>query len=529
MARKPNDPGGPRLTCVDPATLEVLGEVPWASAADVRAAIGRAEAAGPAWAAIPVAERAARLLAAREWLLANADEVCALVSKEVGKPRVEALAADVFPAADLITRYADRAADVLADRELPLANPLLRAVKSSRLVREPFGVVAVVSSWNYPLASPLSAIVFALLAGNTVVFKPSSRAALCGLKIDEMMSRGANLPRGVFNTVVTPGECTGALLCAPPVGLVAYSGGPEAAAAVRRAAAPHGIPVQVEATGLDAFVVCSDADVELAARGVAWAGLTNAGQSRGSPGRVFVDAAVADRFVDALVRRVERLRVGSDRDLSADLGPVIGEDRLARLDDLVRDALTRGARIATGGRRIRDLPGFFFEPTVIVDADPSMRLLREPSGGPVLSVVRVPSDDEAIRLANDCDRGLSVSIWTRSRARAADLSHRADASIVSVNDHGFAFAIVESPWRGRRLSGEGVVHGDDGLRAYTREKHVCSDRAPAFLRRLSWWFPYSRAAWEVRRLAVRTFFDPRQVPGLLRAIATGRDLRGMFD
>jgi len=525
LARKMTDNGKNTLVSISPATLEVLGEVPLAGADQVKAAVAGAEAAFPAWSALSVAERARHLLRARDYLLEHVDEVCGLISAENGKPRVEALVAEVFFVADLITFYSERAKTVLADKVIPLHNPLLRAMKASRLCYEPLGVVSVVSPWNYPFSIPCSGIVFGLLAGNTVVFKPASDVALIGLKIDEIFNKGGGLPRGVLTTVIASGGAMGSTLFEPPVRKIIFTGSTGVGCKIQTIAARHFVPTVMELGGKDPAIVCEDADLELAAAGAVWGAFMNCGQVCSSVERVYVARPLYDRFVALCVEKARALRVGQDVNHDVDIGPMANQEQLETVEAHVKDALAKGARALVGGRRPPGLRGYFYEPTILVDVNHTMACMMEETFGPLLPIMAFDTEDEAVRLANDSIYGLTASVWTTNRARGEALARRLQAGTVTVNDHAYTFGLCETPWQGMKESGVGRSHSDEGLLEFVFPKHVNTDHSLPFMKRRMWWFPYSQAAYEVQNLAVRAFISARNVPKLLLSLATRKDYR----
>lgn len=524
MAHKTTRNGTEMLVSINPATLEPLGEVPLAGPDEVRAAVASAESAFPSWSAMTLDERAAHLLRARDWMLDRVDDICRLINQENGKPRTEALTSEVFLVADLITHYSERARDLLEPKPIPLHNPLFRSIKESRTVYEPLGVVTVVSPWNYPFGIPMSGIVFALLAGNTVVFKPASDVALIGKKIDEILRVGGGLPDGVLNTVIATGASMGTVLFEPPVRKIVFTGSTEVGRKIHQIAAKNFIPTSMELGGKDPMIVCEDADLELAAGGAIWGAFTNCGQVCASVERVYVARPVYDRFVDRVAAKARALRVGPDRDLDVDIGPMANEDQLKIVEEHVRDALAKGARLVHGGRR-PDLPGYFFEPTVLADVNHTMKVMRDETFGPVLPIMPFETEDEAIAMANDSLYGLTGSVWTRDRDRGLALARRIQAGTVTVNDHVYTYGLCDTPWQGMKESGMGRSHSDEGFLEFVYPKHLNVDRSPGFLRRRMWWFPYTRAAYEVQKLSVRAFISAKNFPALLVKLATRGDYR----
>lgn len=510
------------LRVVDPATLETVAEVPSATPDDARAAYERARAAQPAWAALPLRERAAVLRRLGEIVLRERDALARLVCREMGKPVPEALAADVLPVLDAIRYVTSRRARGFLEPRARHLSLILVAERTSRVVREPLGVVGIVSPWNYPLGIPGSQIVFALVCGDGVVLKPASRTPLVMLRFAELL-REAGVPEGLVHVVPGSGATVGAALASLPFDHVIFTGGEEGGRDVARACAARGSGCTLELGGSDPALVLADADLDTAANGVVWARFANAGQTCAAVKRVFVEEAVAERFTQLVVGKVRNLRVGNGLDATTDMGPLVEARAVEEMEAVVRDATARGARVLVGGERL-DRPGHFFAPTVLADVPADARALREEVFGPVLPIVRVRDEEEAIRLANSTAFGLSASVWTRDRTRAQRVAARLEAGSVWINDHTYTYAIAETPWGGVKSSGAGHTHGEDGLAALTRAKHV--NRSPA--RRAwpnVWWFPYDAGTRRVWRdglpflygRGLRRFLPlPRIALGILR-------------
>lgn len=525
MARKTADNGKNILVSMNPATLETLGEIPLKTPDEVALAVEGAQKAFPGWAALSLQERGRYLLKARDYILDHMDDICEIVSKENGKPRLEALSAELFPVTDLITYYVKRAPEVLKDKPIPLHNPIFKATKASRLVHEPLGVIAVVSPWNYPFGIPMSGIIFALLAGNTVLFKPASDTAMIGLKIDEILREGAGLPEGVFTTIIASGSAMGTALFEPPVRKLIFTGSTGVGKKLQTVCAEHLIPAVMELGGKDPMIVCEDADVEMAASGAVWGAFTNCGQVCASVERAYVARPLYDRFVELCAEKVKALRVGQDLDHEVDVGPVANEEQLETVEAHVRDALEKGARIVSGGKRVPGQQGYFWEPTILVDVNHSMACMTEETFGPTLPIMPFDSEDEAVTLANDSIFGLTASVWTKDAARGDDLAKRIQAGTVTVNDHVYTYGICETPWQGVKESGIGRSHSDAGLMEMVFPKHINTDHSLPFLKRRMWWFPYSRPAYEVQKLAFRAFVQAKALPKFLLSVLSKGEYR----
>ena len=459
----------------NPATGEQIGEVALLDAAGVRALVVRARAAQPAWGARPIAERARLLLRFRDRLVERADEVADLSCAETGKLPVEALLVDVLATAGVAAWSAKRAEAVLGRRRIPTG---FMVTKRAWVVREPYGVVGVIAPWNWPVLNAMRAVLPALVAGNTVVLKPSEAAPLSALLMRRLADE-AGIPGDVF-LVATGDGSTGAALVAAGVDRLSFTGGVETGRAIARAAAERLLAVSLELGGKDAMIVLRGADLDRAASAAVAGSFYNAGQICTSLERIYVEAAVHDAFVERVLRETRALRVGSGGD--ADVGSLTVAAQRATVDAQVRDAVARGARVLTGGRVVPG-PGLYYEPTVLVDVTDEMAVMQEETFGPLLPIVKVADAADAIRRTNASRFGLGASIWGPA-AHAESLVREVRAGMLAVNDALLGALIPGLPFGGIGESGNGRVHGDDGLREMSWSRGVVVDRAglhePAF-------------------------------------------------
>lgn len=454
-----------------PADGSVLGSVPNLTPEAVRDLLERARRAHGPWSQRPAGERIELLDAFRLRLAERADEAAELSSRESGKMRFEGLMGDVLPTLDLARFYGARVEKVMAGRSVRS----WMVTKKGRVEREPFGVVSIISPWNFPILNPMRAVMAALVTGNAVVLKPSELSPLSALLMREIADE-AGLPEDVFLVATGDGE-TGKAMVDPVVDKVSFTGSVRVGRIVAEAAARELIPVTLELGGKNAMVVLEDADLEravnLGVQGSYW----NAGQICIAVERVYVHTAIYDRFVERAVAATEALRVGNHADPDADIGALTTQAQVERLERQIEDARSRGARVLTGGRLL-DGPGRHFAPTVVADVDHSMAIMREESFGPVMPIMRVPDAEEAIRLANDSPYALAASIWTRRR-RGERLVRRLRAGMVSVNDVLYHGAMAGLPFGGMGNSGYGRVHGEEGLHEMTQSRAILVDRVGA--------------------------------------------------
>ncbi|MCU1426437.1 MAG: aldehyde dehydrogenase [Actinomycetia bacterium] len=419
----------------------------------------RARRAQRAWAARPYEERAAALRRFREMLIAEIETFAATTTAEVGKPLNQS-SGEIRGAGDRVDWFIAHVPNVLEPVAVTVRDDL-----EERVSYEPVGVVAHVSAWNYPYFVGLNSIVPALLAGNAVLYKPSEHATLTGLALVDLMHR-AGVPVDVVQAVPGAGP-TGAALVEADVDLVCFTGSHATGSKVAMAAAARLSRVQLELGGKDPAYVCDDVDVDNTAMAVAEGVFYNAGQSCCAIERVYVHERIWQPFLDAFVAIAEAYRVGDPTDDATDIGPLAREEQVAVLETQVQDALGKGAKLLLGGKRI-DRPGHWFEPTVLVNVDNHMAVMREESFGPVIGVQRVANDDEAVRLMDDTPYGLTAAVFSTDRERATHVLEALDTGSVYWNCSDRTSVCL--PWAGRRRSGLGVSLGEAGIRAFVREK-----------------------------------------------------------
>jgi acyl-CoA reductase-like NAD-dependent aldehyde dehydrogenase len=477
-----------RIASTNPATGEVLREFECASAAEVNAAVARARAAQPSWAKLPVRERVRVLREFQKRLHARKREVSELITREAGKPVVEALLTEVVVVLDAARFCIGNARRFLEPERVPHSNPAMKA-KSGRILRDPWGVVGIISPWNYPFSVPAGETLAALVTGNAVVLKPSEFTPLCALELERLL-REAGLPEAVLQVVVGDGS-TGAALTESAVDKLIFTGSVATGKRVAQAAAARLIPVVLELGGKDPMVVLDDADLEVVSSAAVWGAFVNAGQTCLSVERCYVHRSLYEKFLEACIEKTEKLRTGNGMDPATDVGPLIHERQLRIVESHVEEARARGARLLTGGCLRPELGANFYSPTVLADVTHAMRIMRDETFGPVLPVMPFDDDEEAIRLANDSEFGLAASVWTRDRARGEALARRIHAGTVMVNDVVSCFGISEAPHGGFKSSGLGRTHGRLGLEEMVRLQYLDSDLLPGM--RKVWWYGYGPA------------------------------------
>ena len=458
-----------QVPVTNPATGDVIATVPELGAEEVRGMVAAAREAQPTWAAVGFEGRAEVLLAARDWMAANAERVVTTIVGETGRPVDETQFAELSYGLSALEFWAKTAPAYLADERIESASPFVRGRKL--VVRyAPIGVVGVIGPWNYPLNNSFGDCIPALAAGNAVVLKPSEVTPLTSLLMADMLAE-CELPEGVFQVATGRGE-TGAALV-DEVDMIMFTGSVATGKKVMAKAAETLTPVSLELGGKDPMIVLADADIERAANAAVAYGMNNSGQVCISVERVYVEEPVYDEFLVRVTDKVAALRQGAPGGPgSVDVGAIIFPPQIDLIQAHVDDAVAKGARVVTGGKRVEGADGLFFQPTVLADVDHSMRCMSEETFGPTLPVMRVADTEEAIRLANDGRYGLQASVWTRDTDRGEALARRVEAGVCCVNDAQVNYVALELPMGGWKASGLGSRHGPDGIRKYTKRQSL---------------------------------------------------------
>ncbi len=474
-----------KVTSVNPATGEELRTFSCANVAAVHDAVSRSRDAQTNWVALGIRKRIEVLRTFQKLLHENKTAIAQTITREAGKPYVEALLTEVMVVLDATRFLINQSYSLLRDEIVPHGN-LAMKTKSGRLVREPYGVVGIISPWNYPFSIPATETLAALVAGNSVVLKPSEFTTLVAYELASLLHR-AGVPQDVFQVIPGDGP-TGKAVTEAGLDKLIFTGSVPAGKRVAEVAASRLLPVVLELGGKDPMLVLDDADIDIASSGAVWGAFVNAGQACLSVERCYVHRSIYTAFLEACVRKTQLLKVGNGMEPDTDIGPLIHENQLCIVESHVEDARTLGASILLGGKPLSEIGPRFYAPTVLADVTHEMRIMREETFGPVLPIMPFNSNDEAIRLANDCQFGLAASIWTRDRTLGDALARRIQAGTVMVNDVVSCFGISEAPHGGVKASGLGRTHGRFGLEEMVRTKYVDCDRTPNMKK--IWWYGY---------------------------------------
>lgn len=449
----------------NPATGEIVANVLSTPEDTVAEIVAHAREAQAQWEALGFEGRARVLKRAQRWVLDHADEIVATIISETGKTYDDAHSTEVAYVASALGFWAKRAPRYLAERKVRSVSPIVIGRRLSVAYR-PVGVVGVIGPWNYPLTNNFGDCIPALAAGNAVILKPSHLTPLTSLLMGRCMEE-SGLPESVYQVIVGGGSLGRALI--DTADMIMFTGSTAIGKEVMARAAERLIPVSLELGGKDPMIVLADADIERAADSAVYGSMQNAGQTCISVERVYVEAPVYDRFVNAVTQKVSALRQGvSNNPAEFEVGAITTDQQLEIVERHVEQARSAGAQIPVGGER----RNHFYSPTVLTDVTHDMLCMTEETFGPTLPIMRVKDAVEAIELANDSPYGLSASIWTSDLRRGERIAREIDAGAVDVNDVLINYSALELPMGGWKQSGFGRRHGPDGIRKYCRQQSL---------------------------------------------------------
>ncbi len=495
-ASTPNDPS--HLISYNPVTEEALGTVLIHTREEILATIERARIAQSSWGRLPVATRSERMKRFLKILKENIDEVCTLLSQETGKPKAESLLTEVLVVIDHAAYFLKHAPSILSKKKIPLH--LLRN-RSSYVHYVPRGVVGIIAPWNFPWSIPMCEVIMALVAGNAVVLKPSEVTPLIAAKAKELFD-ASMLPKDLFQVVFGTGEA-GAALLDSGIDYCLFTGSTETGRKVAAACGERLIPCTLELGGKTPALVCADADIERTARALVWGAFANSGQVCVSIERAYVHQAIYDELLKKILEEIKLLRQGNPLAQEVDLGSMTWSKQRSKVEACVRRAKEQGANVLVGGNTPEG-PGLFYPPTVLVDCEQTMDVMREEIFGPVLPIMKINTEAQGITLCNDSPFGLMGYVFTKDTHRGKKLAEKITAGSVIVNDSLITFAAPETPWGGIGYSGMGRTHSHAGLQDLCQLRHVNVDRIQ--LKRELWWYPYRNKFYQAVKKFIRFWF-----------------------
>lgn len=493
-----------QTTCTNPATMEIIGSYPENSVQDVLQSVVEARKAQKAWAQLTFAERAEYLYRMRDYITQNADSLARTIAQCTGKTRIDAMSTEVLPTAMAVNYYAKNAKQILQRRRVHPGN-ILTANKWSYIDRIPMGVIGIISPWNYPFGIPMHEVAMALIAGNSVILKVASQTLPAGYAIEEC-AKASGLPPGIFTHLNLPGRLAGDSFIESGINKLFFTGSVTVGKYLMKKAADRLLPLSLELGGNDAMIVCKDANIERAVGGALWAGLSNSGQSCAGVERIYIDKAIYPEFTTLLKHRLNGLRQGYDTNFDVEIGSLTTPEQLKTVQNHVKDAMDKGARIFAGQHHSGENNiGLFHTPVILEDVTPDMLTMQDETFGPVLAVDSFSTVAEAISKANSCNLGLTASVWSSDSEAAHKIASQLEAGAITINDHLMSHGLAETPWGGFKESGLERTHGHAGLEGMTQSRVVIDDILP-MLQKNMWWYPHSKEVYDGLKGALHALY-----------------------
>jgi acyl-CoA reductase-like NAD-dependent aldehyde dehydrogenase len=494
-----------KITSINPATLEPLGEVCLATEKHCQDAVQAAKNAFTEWKDTPGNKKRQIFKNAKKALLQNSSKIATMITEEHGSPFPESLSMEIWSVAEALDYYAHRTEKNLNPQKMR-SRVVLFLHKSSAFHFAPLGPTLIISPWNFPFLLPILDVISAISSGNTVILRPSTSTPLTASKIGDVFLE-AGLPAGVLNIVPCKIPQAEKLITHPDIQNILFTGSVSTGKRIMELASQNLTNIVLELGGKDPMVVLKDADLERAALGAVWAGFMNCGQSCGAVERVYVDRIIAEEFTARVVEHTQKLRVGNPMEPGIDIGPMTTKSQRSVVEDHIADAKARGAQILCGGTPIESPPGYFLQPAVLTDVDHTMKIMTEETFGPVLPIMTFSNPEEAITLGNDSSLGLTASIWTRNKKIAKRMARSLETGTVTVNDHMSSFAEPGAIWGGVKQSGIGRSHGYFGQLDLMNIKYISHDFKKK--KKLAWWFPYDAEMTPFMEKAIAFFHEDR--------------------
>lgn len=503
--------------CRSPIDGRILGYSPLTSAEELIDIIQRAKVAQRSWVETPVANRARYILRIRDFLVEHADDIAETIHWDNGKTQIDAITTEVLASAIVVNYYAKNANRFLKPQKLRAGNIIL-SNKRSKIYRVPFGVIGIISPWNYPFTIPFHEVIIGLLSGNAVVLKTATDTQMVGRKLEECI-QSAGLPDGVFNYINMSGSLAGKTMLENGIDKLFFTGGTDTGSKIMQKAGETLTPVSLELGSNDAMIVCEDADLERAAGGAAWAGLQNSGQSCGGVERIYVSEKIYDQFMEILKSHVESMQIAGNDGMNDDLGAMTTSEQMQIVCAQLEDALDRGATIYAESQKPPKNGGEnYFPAMILTNVNHEMSIMRKETFGPIIGVMKYQNIDEAIEWTNDSNLGLTSSVWSRDQKKAEWIARNLECGAVLINDHLMSHGMAETPWGGFKQSGIGRTHGKFGFDEMTQPQVIIRDNLP-FVKRDLWWHPYSAKLYKQLKALLILLYG-KKFGARLRALGT---------
>ncbi len=497
-----------KLVTSNPNTKEIIGEIEKNNPSDLTLLVKRARKAQEEWKNLPLDERLKFFKRVKNIIYQRRDEIAQLITNENGKPLFESYSTEVIPTLSILEYYIKNSKKFLKPHYERIKLPVM-IHKKSWIEYEPYGVVGIISPWNYPLLLPMGQIVPALIAGNAVIFKPSEWTPFVGKMIDEIL-REVSLPENVFQIIFGEAEI-GEALVNSEIDKLFFTGSTKVGKIISKSASERLLPISLELGGKDPAIVLEDADLERTAMGIAWGAVMNAGQTCVSVERVYVADKIYESFLNHLVNVVSKLKPFNNSPYY-DYSKIKLEKQVLVIKEHLDDAISKGAKIFYGGR----IDGNYVEPTILINVNHSMLVMQEETFGPIIPIMKFNTIDEAINLANDCNYGLSGSVWTKNIPLGKKVAKRIQAGSVLINDCISYFGAGEAVVGGIKLSGTGRVHSRSGMMEMVYEKYYNYDNL-TWQKKL-WWFNYTEQSTKKIKAAIQFLYDKNILKRLMKGL-----------
>ena len=488
------------LSVKSPVDFRNVGTYECASTEDVKSAMQRSRDTQKHWSKTSITERCELMHDLIDVIMENQDYIMQVVMDETGKPIQEAMSMEIYSAIDSLAFYAKRAPKWLKDESRSMHGPM-QFLKKTKVAFKPRGVIGVITPWNGPFILSINPAIQAVLAGNSVIIKPSEVTPKSGMLVEEMFKK-ADAPDNLVQVLIGDGQVGADLIDLKP-DKVSFTGSIKTGKLIAKQCGESLIPFSLELGGKDAMIVCDDADVEDAAKGAVIGSCMNAGQYCCGTERIYVQESIYESFLEKVVEYTKDLKQSDDK--YADVGPTFWDKQIDIIEDHIEDAKSKGAKILIGGKRNPNFDGLYFEPTVIVDVTHDMKIMTDETFGPIISIMKVSSEDEAIRLANDSFYGLNGNVWTKDIPKGEKIAKSIETGACSINDMAMSYGVNEAPFGGVKNSGLGSVNGKEGLRSYAHAMPLIIGKKPAAL------YPYNEKSFNQMKGALKIFWGNKFV------------------